>query len=1324
MHNVITSRHIRSSSELYLMVPIKTGFVPISELVLSYASRITAVLKALSELRQQKVERGHLDPYGPIELLNTIYRVQWSVLEPFDQRLHFAPTVQSQLRTPQLILTSHFDSSWENYFSNLLDIGGPLLDLVFSHCEGYETNSCEDGYERFSAFIRRHQRPVDFLFANAPEVSIDDIRYFKQLLLRDATQQGTAPRLPLQTVLDEAKALKNSAKGTPLNEHTRSAASGVLALAEVGRLLFSNQVELKTRTGDRTGRQLYEEAIASVLEYEPDVDRLVAALSDADPSQPFETLRVLKHKVDRDNAAREARKQTLVDANSALPTLEDLKKLAPGNIVEEYEEIKGGVFIMLRCDQPEQLADLLVRLRDGAKASARGLYLSFGVTYAGLVRSGLSDDVLAQFPREFQEGMEERAGLFGDVGPFNHPRFWRPPLKPGTESERIYLGTVDVVVVVHSKTSDGGLAARAHFDAVVKELDGLEVLYELPLVRRDHDHFGFADHVSQPIPAHKDGKTPVEDRNVTALGEFLLGYGDARGRVADCANAERNKSSHALFKDSTFLVVRKMVQDAGALNDYIADPHGTLPHHNGNSSLPAKIAEVLGVVGEISRKVVEPLLRVFETHAEKVDPTTLGHDVRSLLALLIQLGMPSTWLRGTNREVGARVQKALSRASAGAPSAPPPDDLKALLVGRRQDGLLRSPLTPDPKSNHFDFSGDQGGAVCPFRSHIRLSNPRVEGTPRILRRGMAFGPEAREGGESGSLFMAYNASIAAQYELLQRYLNGGNPTGLSSYHNDILSGANNAAGMLRFVSTDPPGGGSGGVGPLSLPDRPADRPFVTLRWGLYVFVPSPRAVDALHELIVKGDHNDELAKQAASSIERGQRRILELQAMPDDIASAEWKRLLEEAPEAGSEQARQADDVWAAIRADKGYLQIPAGPGKNAGATLPSCRVLVGTERAALKVLGDDGPTFSVSEYKNRFKKTIKDHYIAHDVLPTLPAPAPSYAQLSTAPNTYVYELGTPANGYTISRAHDEAKAICQQVLSAPGSFELELTSKVPNGTTPRSALSVRDLAQIVVAKLCVAWFGLPIIVPPANGAPALPPGRDLTEALENFLITSRYIFQTNPEQFLGTDARGRRGNILNHRPAGSTSFAQDVSSDYQAQGLKNVQDLTDRASIGAVVGFAPPAVGAIVRVLDQWIETEELWNYQARGGSESVVRGHILAALGRTPSPTILYRTAVQEVNLQEVSAPKNAQVVVGLRSVYVDAVATPKGARPQPEMPPEAWLFGGDNRGTSNVAQNPPHGCPARAAGTDVLLGIVMAIFERKNIKRDRRMVISYDR
>lgn len=181
MHNAITSRHLRSATELLILVPLKSDFVPITELVMTYAARVSTVLKALADLRQCKVERGFGGPVGPIEQLQTIYRVQWTVLEPFDDVGSHSSLVTRQLRSPQILLSSHFDSSWEDYFYRLVTVGGPLLDLIFSHCEGYDGNSCQDGYERFADFIRRHQRPVDFVYADSPEVTVDDIRYYSGL---------------------------------------------------------------------------------------------------------------------------------------------------------------------------------------------------------------------------------------------------------------------------------------------------------------------------------------------------------------------------------------------------------------------------------------------------------------------------------------------------------------------------------------------------------------------------------------------------------------------------------------------------------------------------------------------------------------------------------------------------------------------------------------------------------------------------------------------------------------------------------------------------------------------------------------------------------------------------------------------------------------------------------------------------------------------------------------------------------------------------------------------------------------------------------------
>src|SRR6201985_1119533 len=119
MHNVTTSRHIRSATELFIMIPIKNDFVPITEQVLTYAGRVSSVLKLLGDVRQQKTERFCADPIGPIELLNTIFRVQWGVLEPFDDVKSADGVLTPQLRQPQILLSSNFDSSWETYFRAL-----------------------------------------------------------------------------------------------------------------------------------------------------------------------------------------------------------------------------------------------------------------------------------------------------------------------------------------------------------------------------------------------------------------------------------------------------------------------------------------------------------------------------------------------------------------------------------------------------------------------------------------------------------------------------------------------------------------------------------------------------------------------------------------------------------------------------------------------------------------------------------------------------------------------------------------------------------------------------------------------------------------------------------------------------------------------------------------------------------------------------------------------------------------------------------------------------------------------------------------------------
>ncbi|MGH3702013.1 MAG: Dyp-type peroxidase [Pseudonocardiaceae bacterium] len=89
--------------------------------------------------------------------------------------------------------------------------------------------------------------------------------------------------------------------------------------------------------------------------------------------------------------------------------------------------------------------------------------------------------------------------------------------------------------------------------------------------------------------------------------------------------------------------------------------------------------------------------------------------------------------------------------------------LAAKMMGRWRDGtpLVLSPDRPDPRlanSNDFGYvTQDLDGCRCPFSAHIRVVNPRdtpldpaeVEGVPRVLRRGMAYGPPLQGNTDDG-----------------------------------------------------------------------------------------------------------------------------------------------------------------------------------------------------------------------------------------------------------------------------------------------------------------------------------------------------------------------------------------------------------------------------------------------------------------------------------------------------------------------------------------------------------------------------------------------
>lgn len=350
-------------------------------------------------------------------------------------------------------------------------------------------------------------------------------------------------------------------------------------------------------------------------------------------------------------------------------------------------------------------------------------FINIGFSYSGLIRLGLPNEVLKQFPPAFKEGMAKRAHFIGDQGsdsPMNWESFY------GSQHIHLLIGVnympwLEPYFTVPKQWSQQ--QQDAHFqqiDACWKELcNGQDSILgthcliqeQAHVIRSDtqvKEHFGFADGVSQPcindgMPRKGvGGKKKTNDSNwePLAAGEFLLGYYDELGmkNVAQC-----------------------------------------------------------------SKSTVNPLL------PESADSSAAAYQ---------QLTMNGSFLVYRKLEQDVIGFRAFCESNGG---------IADKLVGRKADGTPLVNGETVPRANDFDFADDPDGVACPFASHVRRVNPRLtltaglnEGTVlvdqhRIIRRGMAYGPYIEPGSKDtdpearrGLHFFCYNARVDSQFEFIQK----------------------------------------------------------------------------------------------------------------------------------------------------------------------------------------------------------------------------------------------------------------------------------------------------------------------------------------------------------------------------------------------------------------------------------------------------------------------------------------------------------------------------------------------------------------------------
>ena len=630
------------------------------------------------------------------------------------------------------------------------------------------------------------------------------------------------------------------------------------------------------------------------------------------------------------------------------------------------------------------------------------------------------------------------------------------------------------------------------------------------------------------------------------------------------------------------------------------------------------------------------------------------------------------------------------------------EDLLAKMMGRARDG---TPLISGGSiaSNRFDYRDDPKGLACPFQSHVRRANPRTiehgRPTPRIVRRGLSYGPSRDDDPEAerGLFFMAYNASIAEQFEVIQRWVSGGNSTGVASCQSDPFMGTGQIGDPRTFRFYH-----DGKVVRVDL-DETGPNPFVRLEWGLYLFAPSLQAIAKIAETPpVRSD---------AKRINRGQEIIDRLKKLPVEAAALGWKAVLEDFTSKDPDEG-DAPSVWAAIRANHGgAIRLSYGDP-------PQDSVLVASRELVMHVYEDRDGDYSVSGQMGRMEKSFGPIFIGLDR-------GPAYERESNVTDKELMKVSTREAftvAYGAARKLLDATLVSHERLSGARAGKIDLHDEF---ITP------------LLAAICRYWFGIPddgagpgTGYVEAGGWSWVPVAERKPRCPGDFIVPSRYIFYPDPVPAARChgEAQGER-----LRKAVTTLFAR-----MRAEGPKSTGQLTEamfkaipdddllaRTVIGVMVGFLPPADGNLRSVLNGWIGDGSLWRVQRALTLDSradpydraaaAIRIPLIEAMQRRPAPDMIWRTALRDHQLGEVVVEKGDRIIIGVASATMEALMEKEDRVLRGDVAARTAedgvypVFGGCRR-----SSNPPtHACPAYEFAMGTMMGMLTALLDQGRIE-----------
>jgi Dyp-type peroxidase family len=1129
----------------------------------------------------------------------------------------------------KLLLTVSFDGNWDAYIRTLWVKVGGLLDVIFCNTEGYveaRLHPCE----AWAEWVRTHQVQTHFFYGST-DGSATDLLYLRRQERLRQDRAAEAPEPPpgrLPPAEQRARQMLDMTDATigdgqwPRNEQM------VATMLRQGLQSLAGLHRLADWyvPGTPDGEVLHRAAHELLQDFTQAWDDGLFRMAIEAPQTQLATR--FARQIDWLFGRRPpARKPLGGDDELGAADLDDVQ----GGILKGYDGITHGALLLFGLADAEAGGRFLATLRPLLHAASQGTRVpteeirrTLFITLAGLRRLGLDDAEVEAFPEAFVQGMAARAGLLGDRHD-NHPERWRTPLRhagSGEAHDRIDLAAVHVVVYVR--------------------INGLDA--SLPLWKPSQ-------------PGHPlSGEIARLERLVP--GAALLAVEPLR-RLYREPEARQGVHEHFGFADGNG-------QPGVGLEP-------SPPDYPGNNQ---PFGEFL--LGHPGRGDVE------------ADPDAPGLPGRALPA----------WLHNSSflvlrkyRQWPDRFDAMLRRAEAETGLGT--EVVAAELMGRDRQG--RPLVRPGSNSNRFTYLADPDGRRCPLHAHVRRANPRRlqhemvagEREPRILRRSVSYGPRSDEDGpdaERGLMFMAFNADIAEQFEVVQRWLAGGHATHTSSGIACPIVGVPEPgrprryefehAGRLARITLD-------GEGPL-LGDA---QPLVRLEWGAYWLAPSLSAIDHL----ARWARSRASAPPVPFSAERG-RGLLQALANKGGGGAEDWKLALEDA-----EAQRRFDtaSLWAAVRHDQGgVMQCPMG-------------VLVGSRSAVSEVLRDPAQNTTVAGYAERMHDALGTIFLGLDDRPG------SRYRSESDPVRRAIEQIAPDDAFEVARraVHAHIKVLvdgarAQARLSGDPVFEL--------------VLDEREWVDEVLARLCERWFGIDNLGEPPHFRregyrPDTPADRPSYPG--HFMAPSRHIFQPEPEALveqLGQDhARALKAAMARFLAARSGRPLQDPGDPGVAALVgqavvdhplsQNDPDFAARTMVGAIMGFVPTLDGALRAVVSEWRRSGELARLRARHAgagwdrhaAEQMLGDRMDRALQLRCVPDIIWRRAAADFELEGVPVQKGQTLVLGLGSAA-------QASLEQGQRDDSRAMFGGVRDATGV----PTHACPGYAAARAAMLGALAAL------------------